>query len=606
MRNQIKKLTKNIKLRNRLLISYIIVCLFPLMTVSVVIYNYAVDSMEESAMEFASVFNSQIVTSIDHFIEECDRVTKSVLVDNDVLVGIQKQDELTIAEQVNQQLYINRIMLRVRTLAPDIQDVIFITNNQKVYLSSSTGDSVKQEILFEEEWLKKMYDSESVLSISAAHDRSYYYSRQDGTVITVGRKILDFSGAEMGILLLELDPAQLLELNESFIQARNRYDIKMLVRDSEGAVLYDSDITTGKLSWEEVFVATYQFEKNPEDFILLSRTSEQGGLYVNTVIPREKLLEKIDGIKLLTIFTFSGSILLLVILSVTLSHAITRPIKSLQQSMKAVESGRYQSINEHEAGAEIGSLIHSYNSMIGTIKSLIEDVYVGEIKEKNAKLLALQTQINPHMLYNTLESIRMKALLAGEDEIADMIKILSKMFKVALSVQNEESRIDKEIEYAKNYLKLQNMRYKDQFLLEVDVSQDIMQKPIMAMIFQPILENCIEHGFRGYDTILHIKLTGRETEPGELLFYVRDDGKGMSEEKIREVNQIITIAESDKSVVDKISQKGRSSIGLKNIAERIKLYYGDASYLKIYTDQMKKTVVEIKIMGKESKNEKAI
>ena len=174
--------------------------------------------------------------------------------------------------------------------------------------------------------------------------------------------------------------------------------------------------------------------------------------------------------------------------------------------------------------------------MVTKIKNLIEEVYVGEIKQKNAKLLALQTQINPHMLYNTLESIRMKALRSGADEVAEMVKLLAKMFRAALSEQTQSHKIRDEIEYAQAYIRLQNLRFRDMFFLQVEVEEQVQDSRVISMILQPVIENSIEHGFKGRRVPLHIVLTGRLKENGTIMLQICDDGKGISSEKTKEVN----------------------------------------------------------------------
>lgn len=595
MGKNIKNMIRNMKLQNRLLICFLCACMIPLLVVSTIIYDFSARSLEEASMEFASIFTSQIVTNIDDFIEEYDRITKSVLVDNDVISNINIDKEFTVNEQVNQQLYLRKIMMRVMTLQPKIQEVMLLTAENRLYQFSNTGDSVNMEDMSQQQWLKKIQESKDKLVITAVHNRSYYDNQKDGIVLTVGRKILDYSGSYYGLLLIDLEPSSLVELNDDFLLARNRYNIKISVTDLEGDILYDSDVASGRMTWDESRTNTIMFDKNPEDFIVMSNRTRQGKLQVNAVIQRSSLLLKIEKINYVTVLAVLVCTIIVTIASFFLSRTITKPIYRLQKNMKQVEKGQYTAMLQNEAGGEIGSLINSYNNMVLKIKSLIEDVYLAEIKQKNAKFLALRTQINPHMLYNTLESIRMKALMSGEDEIADMIKILSKMFQVALSNQTSPNRIQDEIEYIENYIKLQNMRYNNKFSLEVRMDKEIYQLSIIAMVFQPIIENSIEHGFRGHDTFLKIVLEGEITKDGDVVIRISDNGKGMSVEKVNEVNDIISSADSDKLIINSQTEKSRTSIGLKNIAERIKLYYGEGYYLKIISADENGTNVEVRI-----------
>ena len=142
------------------------------------------------------------------------------------------------------------------------------------------------------------------------------------------------------------------------------------------------------------------FQKNAQDYIILNSETKRAGLNVYAVIPRSDLLFKISRIEYVTILCVFVCVAAVMVISLLMSRTITSPIRRLQKRMRQMEEGEYKILEKGTTNDEIGSLIASYNHMVTKIKNLIEEVYVGEIKQKNAKLLALQTQINPHMLYN--------------------------------------------------------------------------------------------------------------------------------------------------------------------------------------------------------------
>ena len=593
------KFFRDMKIGNKLMLSYLLACIIPLLAVSAIIYKVSAENLEEASLEFASVFSSQIVTNIDDFIEEYDRVTKSVLVDNDLIYSLEDSLNKTVSEQVSQQLDMRKIMMRLMTLKPEIKSIILLTEEGRLYQFSSDGAYADAKILKEQKWLDQIRLAKDKLTITAVHDRPYYDRNQDGIVLTVGRQILNYGGAYVGVLLIDLEPSSLIELSDGFLLARNNYNIKISITDADNGILYDSDVASGRLTWEEAREAENPllYEKKEKDFLVLTNETKRAGLKVNAVIPRSDLLFKINKIGYVTAAAVLICMLVVIAVSLLFSRTITRPIRKLQKHMGQVEEGQYKVIPEKESCDEIGDLVISYNHMVMKIKTLIEDVYMAEIKEKNAKYLALQTQINPHMLYNTLESIRMKALVNGEDEIADMIKILAKMFRMALSNQTDSHRIQDELDYAENYLKLQNMRFKNLFSLEVEVEPRIRQALIISLVLQPVIENCIEHGLRGQGIPLRIMVHGQAMENGDIMLIVRDDGRGMSQERIDAVNNRLSRAESDKLTFDHKQDEGKTSIGLKNIAERIKLHYGERYYLKVIDSGDEGTTIAVCIPG---------
>ncbi len=593
------RIFKDMKIGRKLMLSYLLACIMPLLAVSLIIYKVSANSLEEASLEFASVFSSQIVSNIDDFVEEYDRVTKSVLVDNDVIYSLVDEPEASVMEQVNQQLALRRIMMRLMTLKPEIKGIIFLTNQNQLFQFNSDGAYVNVIGLKEQEWLNQIVQSEEKLTVTAVHDRSYCDRNQDSIVLTVGRQLLNYGGANAGILLIDIEPSSLFELSEGFLLVRNQYNIKISITDSQNGILYDSDVASGRMTWEEArnIKDPLFYDKKEDEFLVLTNETKRAGIKVNAVIPRSDLLFKINKIGYVTAAAVFGSMTVVIAISLMFSRTITSPIRQLQRRMQQVEEGKYKVLLERESNDEIGSLITSYNRMVRKIKALIEEVYVAEIKQKNAKYLALQTQINPHMLYNTLESIRMKALVQGQDEIADMIKILAKMFRMSLSTQTTPHQIRDEIDYAENYLKLQNIRFQDLFSLEVKLENHILNAFIISLVLQPVIENSIEHGFRGSGKPLHIMVSGKVTEAEDIILRISDNGKGMSEEKINEINKWISYTEPNRSYLEQGQEESGTSIGLKNIGERIKLHYGEKYYLKVSKSNHIGTIVEICIPG---------
>lgn len=601
MRNLLKRNPfKHMKIASKLMVSYLLACVIPLLVTSMIIYKVSAQNLEESSLEFASVFSSQIVAGMDEFIEEYDRVTKSVLVDNDIIEHLSDEKDATIVEKMNQQLYLRKIMMRIMTLKPEIKTISLMVNDGQLYQFGSEGDTINYEVLMQQPWLKDLQEWKETLGLTAVHDCSYYDRNQDGIVFTVGRKILNRDGAYMGMLLIDLDPAGLVTLSDGFLLARNQYNIKISITNSEHGVLYDSDVASGRINWSEAMAQDILlYQKNANDYIVLNSKTKKAGLNVHAVIPRSDLLFKISRIEYVTVISEIVCVAAVIVISILFSRTITSPIRRLQSRMRQMEAGEYRIMEEERSQDEIGSLITSYNHMVLKIKNLIEEVYLGEIEQRNAKFLALQTQINPHMLYNTLESIRMKALRCGADEVAEMVKLLARMFRVALSEQSDSHKIRDEIEYAEAYMRLQNLRFRDMFSLEIKVPDEVQEAGVISMVLQPVIENSIEHGFRGRGEPLHMILTGRKTGEGMILLDILDDGKGIGQEEAEKINLCLKEATITRLSLKNGQEEEKRSIGLKNIAERLRLQYGSFSYIKLFVRESGGTGVEICIPDRE-------
>lgn len=211
---------------------------------------------------------------------------------------------------------------------------------------------------------------------------------------------------------------------------------------------------------------------------------------------------------------------------------------------------------------EIGMLYRGFGSMMKRIRTLINEVYLSKITQKEAELKALQAQINPHFLYNTLDSIIWMAE-TNDSNIVAMTEALAKLFRISLNKGNEEISLERELEHVKNYLIIQSMRYADKFTYEISAEPGVERCRTIKLILQPIVENCIYHGIKKKRGTGKITIRAYRREQN-LIIEVSDDGCGMPEEICRKIL-------SDEIESENISGSG---IGVKNVNERIQLRFG--------------------------------
>jgi len=224
-----------------------------------------------------------------------------------------------------------------------------------------------------------------------------------------------------------------------------------------------------------------------------------------------------------------------------------------------------------------------FNIMCSRLEDYIDRVYLSDIRMKESELVALQSQINPHFLYNTLESIRMKAVLEQESEVAKMIYVLAHFFR--MTVKNKEIilKIHDEVKYCRTYLELHKIRYGERLQVEFDINEDVLSYGTIKLILQPLVENAILYGFSHSDKPLHIKVSGR-IEKETIMFVVEDDGVGMTKEILESIRSELLV---DSKIVD----KGHS--GLKSVHDRIRLVFGHEYGISIDSIVGEGTVVTI-------------
>ncbi|MDP9750150.1 two-component system sensor histidine kinase YesM [Thermoanaerobacter pentosaceus] len=271
------------------------------------------------------------------------------------------------------------------------------------------------------------------------------------------------------------------------------------------------------------------------------------------------------------------------IISMYFSSMLTLPLQKLVNSMKKVREGNLReqvNIPSH-ANDEITILVTEYNSMVEKINELINKVLKLEIHKKEAELKALEAQINPHFLYNTLDTIFWKAEKAHDSDLSEMIYSLSRLFRLTLNRGSEFIQIKGEKELIEHYLFLQSKRYKNRLKYSIDISPEILNYSIPKLILQPFVENAIVHGMENNTNQSIIEIIGKK-EGEYLCFIIKDNGIGMSKQQLEELKALLNSG-----------KESNLGYAIKNVNERLKLYYENDYKLTIHSEPGKGTEVKL-------------
>jgi len=299
-----------------------------------------------------------------------------------------------------------------------------------------------------------------------------------------------------------------------------------------------------------------------------------GVSYVDELITRRvrNVAALLLGLLLLVLLTAICS-------SLVFSRMISKPVKNLIKAMGEFE-GNASDFTYHpvEGSREIGALSQSFGHMVVQIQQLMEKVREEEITLRKAELRALQAQINPHFLYNTLDSIGWMCEEERTREAVEMVNALAKLFRISISKGHEIITVEKELEHARSYLKIEKFRYKEQFSYSFDVEEDCLKYYCNKITLQPIIENAIYHGLDRMVDEGEIRISVKSRE-NHLIFVVEDNGIGMTEEQCREI--------LEGTCGDK------TGIGIRNVNNRIKIYFGEEYGIQIYSELDEGTRVTI-------------
>ena len=362
----------------------------------------------------------------------------------------------------------------------------------------------------------------------------------------------------------------------------------MLIVDDKNVVLASGDNSIIGKNIKEI-----GFE-NSEIINGISNINGERALVSSALIPKTKwkvvnitrYSELTQGVREASRFVALAIILLIVlflIFSVLFFREIIMPINNLSRKMKNVEKGNFDEAIEIKRNDELYHLGESFNKMVRQIKVLIMQRDLKERQRHQAEIEALQSQINPHFLSNTLNSIRLMAMIAKIDSIKNMTDALIKLLQASFGKKGKLITVNEEIENLNSYLYIMKARYGDKFDAIIDVNEEIQENYVLRLILQPIVENSILHGVNELEDKGEIRIRGYK-QKHNIVFEVFDNGVGMSPEKLE---RLLTDDDSNDS--------GFSRIGVKNVDQRIKLNYGDEFGLKVESTLGEYTKITIKL-----------
>ena len=415
-----------------------------------------------------------------------------------------------------------------------------------------------------------------IFSVPYADDEYEFYS------LNVSRHIRMPDG-NSGILYIEISFRRFVELvDKSNLGAGGHI---MVIGPDYGIVYTSNDVLSLEsigvvrqitLGSDVAQIGAYNMAVNVDT---LSHTRWRIAVFINV-----DMLTEIEQNFLGTAFLSFVIILAIgVIVFIWISRIITGPIKQLERVMRTVEKSDYfrMEIVDTFAFKEVNALLLRFNKMMRKISDLMERILVEQDARRKSELLALQNQINPHFLYNTLESIIWVIENGKNEEAAKMVTALAKLFRLGLMDENETVPLNNEIEHVRNYLLIQSYRYADSFEYSFDIQPEALDAMTMKLILQPIVENCIYHGLKNNIDKGFIKICAKIC--GEhLVLTVSDNGYGMREEKIKALYE---------SFLDTSTGKG---VGLKNVYRRIMMYYGENAKMLIESELDCGTTITIK------------
>lgn len=448
-----------------------------------------------------------------------------------------------------------------------IVDVILLSITGAVFSRTAKASyEVKPSYPFwEDERIQEFIASEENMEIFYDDPTDYSLRAREPVVSFVG-KIYDASlyphKRAVGIYIINIsinDIDQGLELEKG----NSKGELSLI--SAGGQILF----STAKEKLGKQFEESYGEMK--EDVYRKTQKIGTSGMTIDYQLPNDILLYDINQIKYNTALVLLVSIGITLLISYVIYYIFNKKVRILLESMEKVQEGDFMLRLPFNSGDEIGLLSQSFNEMCERLNNYIAQVYRAEIQRKNAEINALQMQINPHFLYNTLESIKAKAIEEGDEVTPEMIVLLGKLFRWSMKTNEKIVILEEEIEYVRTYLELQSYRFNKKLDIDIQIPEEYLDFGVPKLILQPLVENVIKHALVLTGKKGIVGITAKQ-KAGKLEITIFDNGQGMSEEHLMSIRERLENAES---------QDEFDSIGIQNIHQRLKLLFGQEYGIQI-------------------------
>ncbi len=522
--------------------------------------------------------------NIDYLLENISNISNSILSNHELIDYLETGQEGLFLESLN-SYYISNFY---------VEGIYTETNIGYCFVGANI---VEGKSMFEENTLKDT-SGEVIWFPSEAQQIQLLTGRQEKQMLMVGRKIIDVSSLkELGYLKIAIDESLLKE----FYNTLENDGSKVMIFNKEGRIISSTDNDYNRISEEEhpylksilaSSIAGYvEYEEDQISYVAIYSGLNNGNWRMIKEVPKKVLYAEINKIQDIVFFVSILFLVIMFFISYVYSKKVTAPLKKMIGQMKEVEAGNLNAMVEINTNRELHELGENFNHMVYRVKRLMNEVVETERNKNELELEVLHAQINPHFLYNTLNTIRWMAKLKGEDTISKAIVALVKLLRISISVDKNMITVKEEIAYVESYLLIQRLRFNHKFEMEYHIQPEVGNHMIPKLILQPIVENSLIYGIDeadGESELLKIRIYSTEME-GETCIIVEDNGVGMEEETLMRILR-------DEKNVNKFSK-----VGLNNVNQRIKMFFGESYGIRIISRKGEGTKVVIPIPSEAEK-----
>ncbi|OMF34558.1 two-component sensor histidine kinase [Paenibacillus sp. FSL H8-0548] len=562
----------------KMLIVFLLLIAIPLGIQGYVTYKDFSNALEQKTIDYVVRIIRQINISLEQALkEEMQSLSLLPLYNEDVRKLLEKYslpEYEGIAPTSEEKNLVFRHIAGSTFYKPEIRGIQIIANNG--YIFTNMDPYIVRSFIdyHKEPWYEKVKQADGKWVTLPQHKPHYLNESTPEVYVSIAKLIRDPSSTQlMGMIKLDLR----LEL---FQQITSNYQAgelgHLLVVNDQQELYYEQNIEMPSSVTQEIIRTLPAHEMNTrmsiegQRYLVVTNHSEFLSLKVVSMIPLKVLLSKSIALRN---FTFVIAFVCLVfsgLLALFFSNQLSKPLKILKNKMRLVEQGKFNTnlVINVVSNDEFGQLARGFNRMTEEIEYLINEVYKIGLKEKEAELAALLSRINPHFIYNTLESINMMAIRHQAYDVSDMVSAFGNLLRYSVDKHDRMVQLQEELQSLQSYVKIQKIRYGERLNVIFEVEEELLGMPIPKLLLQPLVENAIYHGLGEHGEGGTVWVSAVLFEK-DILLTVSDNGKGLSEEDIQALRSSLYIP-----IIHVDGMGMGRGMALRNINDRMVLMFG--------------------------------
>jgi len=585
-------LIRNIRIQTRLIGSFFTISLLPLIITGALSYSLSSIAIKSKISTYSIQIADQVSKNIERELSRLEFDSVDLALSESVQETLANYAYMSEFERYNSSLILQENVVKKFSFLHYISDVLLYTNDRQRIVAY--GDSNMFKFVIEPVYLKELLiqadnrGGAPVWAVSGKANEVHLVDRPDISSdkrygILICRSIKDLSaqnqtgyrssGKKIGYIVIRANEAYISDIfrnidigegsdiivvdSEGIVVSSRSKDIKIMEKYKNGEI---KQFINGN---RESNAGTVKFDGEKEYSLVTSSPIEGTDWFVVNVVPFSYLNAESRRLGKYISFVCIACVLMAVAFSFFISKSISMPLKTLIRSMNRTQQGNLSVPVTDTSKDEIAEVTSNYNVMLENLKMLLEDVKNKERQKRKAELTALQAQINPHFLSNTLNTAKWLAGVQNAHNVEELLTSLIELLHASMGKGEEMITVEEELKYLKNYISIQEFKYYDKFKVHFDIQPETYKYKILKFILQPLVENSIIHGIeplKGTGVIV-VKIN---VEDNDLKIRITDNGVGISEDIMKDI-----------LTKDQPSKSKLSGIGLPNVAERIKLAFGD-------------------------------